>query len=388
MKKFLEGSRAIALTVKLCRPAVVAAYPITPQTHIVEDLAKFKAEGQADYEYLKTESEMAAASAVLGASAAGVRVYTASASQGLLLMTEVLYSIAGLRLPVVLTCANRAVSSPINIWNDEQDAMTLRDAGWIMLFAESNQEAIDLHIQAYKIAETINLPVMVCVDGFSLTHTFESVDLPDQKLVDRFLPTYKPALGQYLDPKNPVTLGGLSNPENYTSFREELHEDLLASKKIIQKTAAEFNQLFKNLKSKAQNLKSNGLVEYTGPKNPKLLLVAMGSVLGTIKSTINNHQTKTNNVGLLKINCFRPFPAEEISKIIFETKARHIAVIDRAVSLGQGGVLANEISNLCGAKQISSFVLGLGGKDITPGTIEGVIKTSLAQKFCAAKFIG
>ena len=405
MKKFLEGSRAIAETIKLCRPAVIAAYPITPQTHIVEDLAKFKAEGRADYQYLKTESEMAAASAVLGASASGVRVYTASASQGLLLMTEVLYNIAGLRLPVVLTCANRAVSSPINIWNDEQDAMTLRDAGWIMLFAESNQEAIDLHIQAYKIAEATNLPVMVCIDGFSLTHTFEAVDLPDQKLVDKFLPTYKPAPGQYLDPKNPVTIGGLSNPENYTSFRKKLHEDLLASKKIIKKTFTEFSRLFpersiaesKGRPSTCSGHKiDDGLVEYTGPKNPKLLLVAMGSVLGTIHHTLMSLRGATKatkqshtaeSVGLLKIKCFRPLPAEEISKIIFETKAKRIAVIDRAISLGQGGVLANEISNLCGAKKISSFVLGLGGKDITPETIEGVIKTSLTQISCPASFI-
>jgi pyruvate ferredoxin oxidoreductase alpha subunit len=407
MVKFLEGSKAIAEVIRLCRPAVIAAYPITPQTHIVEDLAKFKAEGRADYQYLKTESEMAAASAVLGASASGVRVYTASASQGLLLMTEVLYNIAGLRLPVVLTCANRAVSSPINIWNDEQDAMTLRDAGWIMLFAESNQEAIDLHIQAYKIAEATNLPVMVCVDGFSLTHTFESVDLPDQKLVDKFLPTYKPTPGRYLDPKNPVTLGGLSNPENYTSFRKELHQDLLASKKIMKKIATDFSRLFperSGAESKGRpsissgHTTNDGLVEYTGPKNPKLLLVAMGSVLGTIRHTLmslrgpaestgTKQSHATENVGLLKIKCFRPLPAEEISKIIFETKAKRIAVIDRAISLGQGGVLANEISNLCGAKKISSFILGLGGKDITPETIEGVIKTSLTQISCPAKFI-
>jgi pyruvate ferredoxin oxidoreductase alpha subunit len=401
MLRFLEGSRAIAQTIKLCRPNVVAVYPITPQTHIIENLAKFKVEEQADYEYIKTESEMAAASAVLGASAAGARVYTASASQGLLLMTEVLFNIAGLRLPVVLTCANRAISAPINIWNDEQDAMTMRDAGWIMLFAESNQEAVDLHIQAYKIAEATNLPVMVCVDGFSLTHTFEPMEIYDQKLVDKFLPFRSPTPisnrsrtpVNYLDAKNPVTLGGLSNPENYSLLRKKLHQDLLASKKTIQKTSLEFNKLFKH-PNNPKNLKNpNNLIDYSGSKNPKLLLVAMGSVLGTIretiwsseasrkrfapKSKIGNGKSAIENVGLLKITCFRPFPAEEISQIILKTKPKTVAVIDRAVSLGHGGILFTEIKQTCYNKiktKIKNFIFGLGGKDITPRDIEKILK--------------
>lgn len=379
MKKFLEGSRAIAETIKLCRPDVIAIYPITPQTHIVEDLAKIKTLGQASFKYLKTESEMAAASAVLGASAAGARVYTASASQGILLMTEVLFNIAGLNLPVVLTCANRAISAPINIWNDEQDAMAVRDAGWIMFFAEDNQEAVDLHIQAYKIAEKTYLPAMVCVDGFSLTHTFEPVDIPDQKMVDKFLPKRKPAGGRFLNTQNPTSIGGISTPESYVLARKQMHENLLAGKKIIKSTAMEFNKFFSRKK------KDDGLIEYIGPKNPKLVIVTMGSVLGTVRATLLKEKM-SDEIGILKIKCFRPFPNEEISKIILQIKPKHVAVLDRSVSLGQGGILASEIKNLCPIGMVSNFIVGLGGKDITPEHIKKIVKLSLVDKTCTARF--
>ncbi len=380
MKKFLEGSRAIAETIKLCRPKVLAVYPITPQTHILENLAKLKAEGRADFEYIKAESEMAAISAVLGASAAGARVYTASASQGILLMTEVLYNIGGMRLPVVMTCANRAVSAPINIWNDQQDAMILRDSGWIMLFAENNQEASDLHFIAYRIAEEKNLPTMVCVDGLALTHTFEAVEIRDQKLVDKFLPPKKNLSGQYLDPQKPITFGGLSTPESYMPTRKKIHEDLLASRGGLKKIFSEFNRIFfeKN---------KTGLAEYFGPKNPDIMVVAMGSILGTIRHTLNNRLAGNKKIGVLKIRCFRPFPEEEIKKIIIENKPKKIAVIDRAVSLGYGGILAGEIKNLCLGKKLSSFIVGLGGKDITPENIAEIIKTGLDGKETSAKFI-
>lgn len=380
MKKFLEGSRAIAETIKLCRPKVLAVYPITPQTHILENLAKLKAEGRADFEYIKAESEMAAISAVLGASAAGARVYTASASQGILLMTEVLYNIGGMRLPIVMTCANRAVSAPINIWNDQQDAMILRDSGWIMLFAENNQEASDLHFIAYRIAEEKNLPTMVCVDGLALTHTFEAVEIRDQKLVDKFLPSKKNLSGQYLDPRKPITFGGLSTPESYMPTRKKIHEDLLASRGGLKKIFSEFNRIFSE-KNKT------GLAEYFGPKNPDIMVVAMGSILGTIRHTLNNRLAGNKKIGVLKIRCFRPFPEEEIKKIIIENKPKKIAVIDRAVSLGYGGILAGEIKNLCLGKKLSSFIVGLGGKDITPENIAEIIKTGLDGKETSAKFI-
>jgi pyruvate ferredoxin oxidoreductase alpha subunit len=380
MRKILEGSKAIAETIELCRPRVVAVYPITPQTHIMENLAKLKAEGRAGFEYIKAESEMAAISAVLGASAAGARVYTASASQGILLMAEVLYNVGGMRLPVVMTCANRAVSAPINIWNDQQDAMILRDSGWIMLFAENNQEAADFHIIAYKIAEQKNLPTMVCADGMVLTHTFEPVNIREQKLVDEFLPAKKNIPGEFLDPKNPVTLGGMSTPESYMPTRAKIHEDLTASKKTLKIIFSDFHKKF-SAKS------GSGLTEYFGPKNPDLLLVAMGSVLGTIRHTLSHRLAGNKKIGVLKIKCFRPFPSEEISAAILKNKPKKIAVIDRAISLGYGGILGSDIKNLCHGKQVANFIVGLGGKDITPEDIAKIIKNGTTAKSSSLKFL-
>jgi pyruvate ferredoxin oxidoreductase alpha subunit len=370
--QFLEGSRAIAETIKLIKPAVISAYPITPQTHIVEDLAKFKADGELSCEYIQAESEFAAASIVLGASATGVRVYTATSSQGLLLMAEVIFNIAGMRLPVVLTCANRAVSAPINIWNDSQDVMTIRDAGWLLFFAENNQEAVDLHLLAYKIAEQINLPVMVNVDGFVLTHTWEPVEIPEKDQVNKFLPKYNPPSGTYLDPANPKTFGAFATPAYYMEIRQELQDDLIASKKIIKNEFQNFKKTFG---------RSHDLVEYYGPKNAKTVLVAMGSVVGTMKEAIEeiNFQFPISNfqkkVGILKITCFRPFPNEEILK--FLKPARYVAVLDKSISLGAEGVLASEIKAACFGKtkaKIQSFIIGLGGRDVTKEMVGKIVK--------------
>ena len=273
MRQILEGSNAIARTIKNIRPAVVSAYPITPQTHIVEDLAQFKADGQADYEYVRAESEFAAASIVAGASAAGVRVYSATSSQGLLLMAEVIFNIAGLRLPVVMTCANRAVSAPINIWNDQQDVMAIRDAGWILLFAENHQEAVNQHIMAFKLAEQLKLPVMVNVDGYIITHAYEPVVIPTTEQIKKYLPDYKPEPGQFLDPANPVTLGALVAPAHYMEIRQELHEDLTASLKIIDQEYKNFNKIIPLSKGDVRGL-NNSLIEYSGPKKPDTIVVA------------------------------------------------------------------------------------------------------------------
>ncbi|MFA7702532.1 MAG: pyruvate ferredoxin oxidoreductase, partial [Patescibacteria group bacterium] len=251
--QILEGSHAIALTIKNIAPAVISAYPITPQTHIVEDLAKFKADGEANYEYVRAESEFAAASIVLGASATGVRTYSATSSQGLLLMTEVIFNIAGLRLPIVMTCANRSVSAPINIWNDHQDVMIIRDSGWILLFAENHQEAISQHIMAYKIAETTKLPVMVNVDGYLITHSYEPAWIPEAKAIQKYLGQYRPTPKTYLDPNDPVTIGSFVAPNNYMEIRQELHEDLVSSQKIID---AEYFNYQKNFDTTTKNNKT------------------------------------------------------------------------------------------------------------------------------------
>ena len=381
----LEGSRAIALTIKNINPAVVSAYPITPQTHIVEDLAKFKADGEASYDFVRAESEFAAASIVEGASATGVRVYTATSSQGLLLMTEVVFNIAGMRLPVVMTCANRGVSGPITIWNDQQDSMTVRDAGWIMFYAENHQEAVEQHIMAYKIAEKLKLPVIVNIDGFVLTHSYESVTIPDKKTIKKYLPDYKPTPGQFLDPKNPVTMGAFATPAHYMEIRQDLHEDLRNSQKTILDEYQKYNKIF-NPKLQITNYKlqnDNGLVEYYGPKNPKVILVAMGSVVGTIKTLIDDNKNKSGRllgkiaggeVGVLKLKVFRPFPDEEILKIINQTK--YVAVVDKAISLGHTGPLASDLKAAVQGKtkaKIKSYVVGLGGRDITSKIIGEII---------------
>jgi len=376
-KQILEGSQAIAAVVNNLKPAVVSAYPITPQTHIVEKLAKLKANGEADYEYVRAESEFAAASIILGASATGVRVYSATSSQGLLLMSEVIFNIAGMRLPIVMTCANRAISAPINIWNDQSDVMSIRDAGWIHLFAADNQEAVDLHILAYKIAEQLNIPVMINVDGFILTHAFEPVIIPDVKTIKKYLPDYKPATGTYLDPNNPVTLGAFFTPANYFETRETLHNDLVESLSTIKK---EYKSLIKILNRKN---KDNGLVEYYGPKKPETILVALGSVIGTIRETVKDNK----KVGVLKIKTYRPFPADEINKVLLRTK--NVAVIEKAISLGQAGPVFSDIKAALPKNNLnlSNFIVGLGGRDITQKMIKEII-SSASKKNSKIKFIG
>src|SRR5680860_130303 len=290
-QEILEGSRAIALTINNIGPEVISAYPITPQTHIVEDLAKFKANGQANFEYVRAESEFAAASIVLGASATGARVYSATSSQGLLLMTEVLYNISGMRLPIVMTCANRAVSAPINIWNDHSDAMAVAGSGWLQFVAENHQEAVYQHLLAYKIAEKMSLPALVNVDGFILTHSYEPVIIPIKSLIKKYLPIRKLEPGTFLDTNNPVTMGGFFSPTSYLDTRKDICRDFDASLAIIKKEYQLLKRIFKFKNN------GNGLIEYSGAKKPKVILIGMGSLAGTIKETIK----KFPDVGLLKI---------------------------------------------------------------------------------------
>ncbi len=370
-REILEGSRAIALTIKNISPAVISAYPITPQTHIVEDLAQLKADGEASYEYLRAESEFAAASIVLGSSASGVRTYSATSSQGLLLMAEVIHNIVGMRLPVVMTCANRAISAPINIWNDHSDVMSIRDAGFIQLFASNLQEAVNQHVLAYKIAETTKLPVMINVDGFILTHSYEPVVIPSKEKIKKFLPKYKPENGTYLDPQNPKTFGAFFSPANYMETREDLQKDLIKSIELIKK---EYPLMIKSL---GFSDKDNGLFEYIGPKNPKIILVALGSVNGTILSAIRSDKELNKKVALLKIKTYRPFPAKEITKII--NKNSFVAVIEKAINLGQTGPLYSDLVealNSCDKKVmgIKNYIVGLGGKDVTEKIIKEIIK--------------
>ena len=392
-RKILEGSQAVAQTINNIKPAVISAYPITPQTHIVEDLAKFKADGKATYEYVRAESEFAAASIVTGASATGVRTYTATSSQGILLMTEVLYNIAGMRLPIVLTCANRGISAPITIWNDHQDAMSVRDSGWIMMFAENHQEAVEQHIIAYKVAEQLKIPAMVNIDGFVLTHSYEPVVIPSAQEIKKYLPAYKPAKGDYLDTMNPTTFGAFAPPHAYMEIRQELYDDLQGSLSVIKKEYEEYKKILgeASKQSEHQSKVNNGLIEYYGPKNPKILLVAMGSVVGTIKDVVDEKSkefTMAGSVGVLKIKTFRPFPAEEVLKII--KKVKYVAVLEKSVSLGSEGPLTLEVKAAVQNKtvaKIQNFVVGLGGRDVTKDMIKKIV-VEVKKKNSKAEFIG
>jgi pyruvate ferredoxin oxidoreductase alpha subunit len=358
MLKQIEGSYAVADVVALCRPNVISAYPITPQTHIVEGLATIVGEGQLDAEFVNVESEFSAASVVLGASAAGARAYTATTSQGLLLMSEVIYCIAGMRLPIVLTCANRAISAPLSIWNDQQDSMAVRDAGWIQLHAEDNQEASDLHIQAFKIAEQTFLPTMVCMDGFILTHAYEPVDIPEQKEVDDFLPTFRPK--HIVDPRWPRGIGLFADPRFYMETRYILHRALEKSEETIKEVSSEFAKVF--------GRESGGFIKTYKLEDADVAIVSMGSVVGTIKELIDKLEEEGKKVGLLQICSYRPFPRKEVYRALKDKMK--IVVLEKCISLGRGGILASDIRwSFPRAEKtdrnISSFVAGLGGRNIS-----------------------
>jgi len=382
MREFLEGSRAVAEAVKLCKPGVISAYPITPQTHIVEELAQIVANGELNSQFVNVESEHSAASVVLGGVATGVRSYTATSSQGLLYMAEVIFNIAGLRLPLVLTCANRAISAPINIWNDQQDSVSLRDAGWIQLYAENNQEVVDFHLMGYRLSEdkSICLPVMICMDGFILTHGMESVDIPEQEKVDKFLPSYKPLYK--LDPAEPLTMGLLADPDYYMEARFAIQETLKDVLNFIPKVSKEFNSVF------GRDYKDCLIEEYC-LKDAQKVIVAMGSVCGTIKEVVDRLRSKGKKVGLLKIISYRPFPYAQVYEAL--KFVPQVAVLDKSVSLGAYAPLAVEIKAAFFGKKkspkvISGFVAGLGGRDITTDSIKEVFR-KLTQKEVNQQFI-
>jgi len=364
VKEVLEGSHAVAEIVALCDPKVVAAYPITPQTHIVEDLAKMKANGKLNAEYIESESEFSALSSIIGASAAGVRVYTATSSQGLALMHEVLFASAGLRLPLVMTVANRALSAPLNIWNDHQDSISERDSGWIQIYVETNQEAVDTHVHAFRIAENseVLLPIMVCMDGFFLTHTVEPIDVPEKKDVEKFIPKYVPKYST-LDSKNPKSIGAFVYPQFYINARHDMDVALKASADEIKKANKDFQKAF-------GRGYGNGLVEeYKNDK--KITIIAMGSVCGAIRDCIDTRK----DAGLLRVRTFRPFPREDIIENLSGKET--VLVVDKAVSLGNAGALFTEVRDaIYSAKKrpkVVGFIAGLGGKDIRTNDINGMI---------------
>jgi pyruvate ferredoxin oxidoreductase alpha subunit len=360
----LEGSQAIARTVARCRPEVVSAYPISPQTHIVEALSDMVRSGElAPCEFMLVESEFAALSAAIGASAAGARAYTATASQGLLYMAEALYNASGLGLPIVMTLANRAIGAPINIWNDHSDAMSQRDSGWIQLYAESNQAAIDLHVQAFALAEALSLPVMVCVDGFVLTHAVEPLDVPSQDDVDAFLPPYEPR--QVLDPAEPVTIGAMVGPEAFTEVRYLAHAKQMQALDLVPEIASAFTQAF--------GRSSGGLLRRYRTEGAETVVVALGSVLGTIEDVVDGLRDRGERIGALGITCFRPFPLDEVRAALAE--ATRVVVVERAFAVGLGGIVGQNIRlALSGMPPVVyDVVAGLGGRAVTRRSLEALL---------------
>ncbi len=371
MRSQLEGSVAVARAVALCRPEVISAYPISPQTHIVEALSDLVRTGELQpCEYLMVESEFAALSAALGASAVGARAYTATASQGLLYMAEALYNASGLGLPIVMTVANRAIGAPINIWNDHSDTMSQRDCGWIQLYAESNQEAVDLHVQAFKLAEELSLPVMVCMDGFVLTHAVEAVELPTQKQVDAFLPAFEPQ--QVLDPDDPVTIGAMVGPEAFTEVRYLMHAKQMRALDVLPEIASEFSQAF--------GRSSAGLVRSYRSADAETVFLALGSVLGTIEEVVDELRDEGVKIGAVGLKCFRPYPLEEVRRAL--AGARRVIVVERAFAVGLGGIVGQNVRlALTGTgASVYDVVAGLGGRAITRSSLRMLVADVLEER--------
>ncbi|MFC5177191.1 transketolase C-terminal domain-containing protein [Nocardioides taihuensis] len=371
MRSQVEGSQAVARAVTLCRPGVIAAYPISPQTHIVESLSDRVRTGElAPCEYLMVESEFGAMSACIGASAAGARTYTATSSQGLLFMAEALFNASGLGLPIVMTLANRAIGAPINIWNDHSDAMAMRDSGWIQLYAESNQEAVDLHVQAFRLAETLSVPVMVCMDGFVLTHATEQVDLPEQEQVDAFLPAFVPQ--QELDPDDPVTIGAMVGPEAFAEVKYLMHAKQVAALDEVPQIAADFREAF--------GRDSGGLVRPYRVEGAETVVVALGSVLGTLQEVVDTLRDAGVSIGVLGISCFRPWPSHEVRTALAE--AERVVVVERAFAVGAGGIVGQNVRDATRglAADVYDVVAGLGGRPVTRDSLNRLLDDVLGGR--------
>ena len=378
MLRQIEGSRAIAEAVALCRPEVICAYPITPQTHIVEGLGEMVKDGTlADCEFINVESEFAALSVAIGASAAGARSYTATASQGILFMAEAVYNAAGLGLPIVMTIGNRAIGAPINIWNDHSDSMALRDAGWIQLYAETNQEAADLHIQAFRLAEALSCPVMVCVDGFILTHAVERIDVPSQAQVDAFLPPFEPV--QMLDVEEPVSIGAMVGPEAFFEVRYLQHHKQQRALDLIPQLASEFRERF--------GRDSGGLVRRYRTEDAETIVVALGSLNGTVKDVVDAMRDEGHRIGVLTICSFRPFPLREVRAAL--QHASRVVVLEKSLAVGLGGVVSDGIRKALSGIVLHGYtvIAGLGGRAITQKSLRTLFERAERDELAQLEFL-
>lgn len=367
MKKVMVGNHAVAWGARLARVEVISAYPITPQTQVVEKLSEMCADGTLPARFIKVESEHSAMAACIGASAAGVRTFTATSSHGLAYMHEMLHWAAGGRHPIVMVNVNRALGPGWNIWTDQNDSLSQRDTGWVQLYCETSQEVLDTTIQAYRLAEGLDLPVMVMLDGFYLSHTAEPVDIPDQEMVDRFLPRRVTRLK--LDVDDPHAFGALVRPDSYMEMRW-----------LQQEAMREVPRMFENIEKDWMRMfgRRFGAIESYRAEGAELLLLTSGTVTSTARFVIDQRRAQGEAIGLVKVKMFRPFPTDLLRQAL--AGVAQVAVLDRNISPGHGGIFAEELRAALydlpaeDRPDIYGYVLGLGGRDITPAVIDEVIE--------------
>lgn len=370
MQKVIMGNHALSYGAMLSRAEVIAAYPITPQTEVVELLSNMCADGDLDAEFIKVESEHSAMAACMGASAAGARTFTATSSQGLALMHEVLHWATGARLPIVMGNINRAMGPPWSIWTEQTDSISERDTGWMQIYASSIQEIMDSVIQAYKVAEQIYIPAMIVLDSFVLSHTNENCDVPDQDKVDAYLPKFENAYK--LDVEKPAAFGGLTGPDWYYELRYKIQQDIHKALELFEETGNEFREVFG---------RHYGLVETYKLDDADTVLVASATTGSTARPVIDELREKGHKVGLIRIRVFRPFPSALMRKLLSGRKK--VAVIDRNISFGMSGAFYAEtkaaLYNEKSPPPMWGFIAGLGGRDIKVETIKGILEQTIAE---------
>jgi pyruvate/2-oxoacid:ferredoxin oxidoreductase alpha subunit len=363
MKQVLEGSHAVSEAVRLARVEVISAYPITPQTHIVEAISQYCADGTMNARFLCVESEHSAMAAVIGAASSGARTFTATSSHGLAYMHELLHWAAAARLPIVMAEVNRALGPGWNIWLDQTDSLSQRDTGWIQLYCEDGQEVLDTTLQAFRLAEQVNLPVMVVLDAFFLSHTFEPTDVPDQKTVDQFLPRLSPRFA--LNTENPYAINQMAGPAVYMEMRRNIQFAMEHVFNRFDEIEEEFAAAFG---------RRYGPLEAVYCDDAEIILTTAGTTASTCRQVIDDLRAKGEKVGLLKLKMFRPFPTDLLRRYVGQ--AQKLAVIDRNFSFGASGIFAQEIKaalyNAANHLPVFGFVAGLGGRDVTPQTIEDI----------------
>jgi len=382
MKSVMEASHAISEAVKAVEPDVIPAYPITPQTHIVEKISEYVANGEIKSRYLRAESEFGAISQCLGASAAGARAYTSTSSQGLALMHEVLFIVSGMRLPVCMSVVNRALSAPINIWNDHQDTMSERETGWMQFYVETAQEGYDLSLMQFAISEDSKVltPSMVCMDGFTLSHVYEPVEIHEKSEVKAFLPDYKP-VHAVLDPEQPLTQGSIGFPETYMETRKSQQDAMDAAFPVIEKVFEKYSKRFPATIAGSRPEKYYHVEEYK-LEDAEIAFLAMGSVCGTIKDVVDQLREQGEKVGLLKLITFRPLPKDALINSL--KNINRVAVCEKAISVGGSAPLVSEVKDAfydeADRPDIRSFIVGLGGRDVSLDRVEKVYRLTKEGK--------